>query len=308
MKYNWIPTSGEYDISREEIKFLGKPTLFKDLAGEDQTGAAVGQIICDQYFSEGVITTEVEFNAVDIRTTCEILFYYDPETGDYLSIGISAAGSMFGLRYMFNGKFDFYKQSGEHSNIKAKKTYHLEIRLNGSHVLLIADGVEVISYNLPIPTKQTQVGIFCLSQSNITIRKFDVKASKPKAFMVMQFSNQYNELYEDVVKEVINESFELDVIKADEIYGPGIILSHITKHIAESKVIIAEISPQNSNVFYEVGYAHALNKPTILIAVKGTKLPFDVSPFKVLFYENTIAGKKRIKQGLSQHLSSILYE
>jgi len=70
--------------------------------------------------------------------------------------------------------------------------------------------------------------------------------------------------------------------------------------------VIAEITPANPNVYYEIGYAHALNKPTILIAERATELPFDVSPFRVLFYENTIAGKKRIEEGLRRHLEAIL--
>ena len=77
------------------------------------------------------------------------------------------------------------------------------------------------------------------------------------------------------------------------------------KHMV-SRLIIAEISQSNPNVFYEVGYAHALNKPTILIAEKTTKLPFDVSPFRTLFYENTIAGKQKIEDGLKKHIEASL--
>jgi nucleoside 2-deoxyribosyltransferase len=59
-------------------------------------------------------------------------------------------------------------------------------------------------------------------------------------------------------------------------------------------------------VYYEVGYAHALKKPTILIAESPTQLPFDVSPFRTLFYENSIAGKAKVESGLKQHLEAIL--
>ena len=62
---------------------------------------------------------------------------------------------------------------------------------------------------------------------------------------------------------------------------------------AESEFVIAEITPVNANVYYELGFAHAINKPTILLADRAIdKLPFDVSPFRVLFYENTIGGKR----------------
>jgi hypothetical protein len=73
--------------------------------------------------------------------------------------------------------------------------------------------------------------------------------------------------------------------------------------------VIAEITPNpvNPNVYYEVGFSHAMRKPTILVADKGStaRLPFDLSPFRVLFYENSIGGKKRVEQELSRHLDAI---
>ena len=70
--------------------------------------------------------------------------------------------------------------------------------------------------------------------------------------------------------------------------------------------LIADITPANRNVYYEVGYAHAVGKDTILVAEKPTELPFDLSPFRVLFYENSIAGKAKVEAGLRKHLVAIL--
>jgi hypothetical protein len=71
--------------------------------------------------------------------------------------------------------------------------------------------------------------------------------------------------------------------------------------------VIAEITPVNPNVYYELGFAHAINKPTILLADRAIdRLPFDVSPFRVLFYENTIGGKRLFEDGLRKHIAAIL--
>jgi nucleoside 2-deoxyribosyltransferase len=70
--------------------------------------------------------------------------------------------------------------------------------------------------------------------------------------------------------------------------------------------VIADITPINQNVFYELGYSHALNKPTILLAERGKQLPFDVSGYRVLIYDNTIAGKKQLEDGLTKHFEAIL--
>ena len=80
------------------------------------------------------------------------------------------------------------------------------------------------------------------------------------------------------------------------------------KDIYSSKFIIAEISPANQNVFFEVGYAHAMRKPIIFIAEKGKELPFDISGFRVLFYENSIKGKNEIQDGLRKNIDAVLLE
>ena len=86
------------------------------------------------------------------------------------------------------------------------------------------------------------------------------------------------------------------------------ILHDIAQGIIDATIVVAEITPANQNVFYELGYAHALGKPTILLAERGKQLPFDISGFRVLFYDNTIAGKKQIEEGFRRHLEAILRE
>jgi hypothetical protein len=126
-------------------------------------------------------------------------------------------------------------------------------------------------------------------------------------FVVMQFSGRYNELYSKVIQPVAGE-FELEARHVGEIWGPGLILHDITQGIIDAKIVIAEITPANQNVFYELGFSHALGKPTILLAKKGKKLPFDISGYRCLFYENSIRGKKAIEEGLRKHLAAILRE
>lgn len=60
-------------------------------------------------------------------------------------------------------------------------------------------------------------------------------------------------------------------------------------------------------MFYELGYSHALRKPTILLANREEtdRLPFDLSGFRVIFYDNTIRGKSSIESDLRGHLLTI---
>ena len=72
-------------------------------------------------------------------------------------------------------------------------------------------------------------------------------------------------------------------------------------------MVIADITPNNPNVYYEVGYADALNKPLILIADRKEGLkPFDVRAYRTIFYENSIGGKNRIESDLKAYLKTIM--
>ena len=65
------------------------------------------------------------------------------------------------------------------------------------------------------------------------------------------------------------------------------------------------VGNENANVFYEVGYAHARETPTILLARRGEQLPFYVSGYRTIFYENTISGKDDVASDLRRHLAHI---
>lgn len=300
MTSNWTAIFGEFTLKSEELIFKGSVKEYD----KGQMGAAIANLICDQYFGGGKITTEITFKKVNFPTACEIIIYFDPQTKNFVSVGLGGAGSMYSIR-SFVGNWTNHALTGEYKNIKANKSYKIEIEYKGSTITLKVDGIIVLVSTLPFNLPISQTGLWCQSEEDITIKNFNVKKETPKAFVVMQFSSPYNELYDDVIKRVCKE-FDLNVVRADETYGPGLILADIIKQIIESKLIIAEISQSNPNVFYEVGYAHALNKPTILIAEKTTKLPFDVSPFRTLFYENTIAGKQKIEDGLKKHIEAAL--
>jgi len=125
-------------------------------------------------------------------------------------------------------------------------------------------------------------------------------------FVVMQFTDEFNSLYQEVIKPTCEE-FGYNVVRADDIYTTGSIIEDITRLLRECTIVIADVTPNNPNVFYEVGFAHGLGKPTILLSDrKRDRLPFDVSGFRTLFYDNTIGGKTAIEERLRKHLQAIL--
>lgn len=122
----------------------------------------------------------------------------------------------------------------------------------------------------------------------------------------MQFDSKFNELYTEVIKPICTE-YGLDVTRADESTNNGSIIRDILTELTESTLIIADITPDNANVYYELGYAHAIKKDVILLCdEQRARLPFDLADFRTIFYKDSIAGHTQIKDRLRKHLDNIL--
>jgi len=78
----------------------------------------------------------------------------------------------------------------------------------------------------------------------------------------------------------------LETIRIDEEYSNVEISLRIRDLIKQSAIVIADITHERPNVYYEIGLAHQAGKPTILTARYGTKAHFDIRNFKILYYRN----------------------
>ena len=173
----------------------------------------------------------------------------------------------------------------------------------GSQIGLFVNEVKVCSTLRNI--SKGRVELLLQGSQEIKVRNIKTTASTPQAFVVMQFSDAFNALYTDVIKPTC-ERFGLKAIRADDIYQSGLIINDIARSIEEASVIIADVTTDNPNVFYEVGYAHGIKKATILLSDRTREtLPFDVSGFRTLFYDNTIGGKSDVEARLTTHLENI---
>ena len=311
----WIPIFGEFETTDDGVLYRGKRVPAPEQPGGappqgDRPG--VGLVLSSQTIADGKISAEIEFKQVTPDSICEIAIAYDSNASHMVTAGLgSEPWAMFGIREYGGPKTSGqgwwdHRVAGDRNNIKPDRSYQVDVSLRGAFVSLHIDGVGVGAAEVSSPLgRPRQIGIFCKADHEIRVRRFSTEGEKPKAFVVMQFGGEYDEVYRDVVKEVC-KSYEVNVLRADEVSGPGLIIGDIVRELATSQLVIADITPTNANVYFEVGYALALAKPTILLAQKGTALPFDVAGFRTLFYEDTIGGKKRLEEGLRRHLDAIL--
>jgi hypothetical protein len=104
-------------------------------------------------------------------------------------------------------------------------------------------------------------------------------------FVMQPFGGTLGGYYESVFKPAIEQA-GLTAQRADaEIFGTGKIMDQIWRGIRSAKVLVAELTSKNPNVFYELGLAHALEKPVILVSSNQEDVPFDLRHIRVILYD-----------------------
>ena len=88
-----------------------------------------------------------------------------------------------------------------------------------------------------------------------------------------------------VLKHIIRpavESCGYKAVRADEIAEPGMITNQIIRHVVDDPLVIADLTGQNPNVFYELAIRHYIGKPLIQIINKVEDIPFDVGSMRTI--------------------------
>lgn len=123
-------------------------------------------------------------------------------------------------------------------------------------------------------------------------------------FVLMPFSEELSGVYHAAIKPAV-ESQGLKCIRADEVEDTGNIIKRIIEYIRKAKLIIADLTGKNPNVFYEMGIAHSFGNNTIMLAQDIKDVPFDVHVYHVILYENTIVGGNKLRKGIEKKISSL---
>ena len=117
--------------------------------------------------------------------------------------------------------------------------------------------------------------------------------TQPKAFVfvLMPFDEGFRDIYEVGIKPACNDAGAYCERVDEQIFVENI-LERVYNQIAKADVIVAEMTGRNPNVFYEVGYAHALNKQVILLTQNTEDIPFDLQHYPHIVYGGSIATLK----------------
>ena len=294
-KTTWVSLIGKAEPTKTGLRHI--PLETKD--AQEIQAPTLSLSKTDTYFSAGTVEITASLNSTNDRL--QLILNQGLET--QIFCGLNTMSAAYGILSFRSGQWEPLNTAGTADNLPVKREIRLRVEVNGSNIVLFVDDVEVCRASAII--QRSQLSLLIDSKKPLEITSFEATPHSAKAFIVMQFTEEFNSLYDEVIRPVC-EQYGFECIRADDIYNNGLIIEDITRSIRQASIIIADVTPNNPNVFYEVGYAHGLNKTTILLSDrKRERLPFDISGFRTLFYDNTIGGKSAIEQRLKEHLRNI---
>lgn len=103
-------------------------------------------------------------------------------------------------------------------------------------------------------------------------------------FVIQRFGGHYDRLYDEIFDPAIRKA-DLVPYQVDRDPSASVPIETIEQEISESVSCLAEISEDNPNVWFELGYAIACEKPLCLVcAATRDRLPFDVQHRQIIRY------------------------
>jgi len=130
-------------------------------------------------------------------------------------------------------------------------------------------------------------------------------SSPADVFVLMPFQADLKPIYEDHISNVVR-NLHLSVKRADDFFTANNVMTNVWEAINGARIIIADCTGRNPNVFYETGLAHVVGKPVILITQNNDDVPFDLRHIRYIHYDYTPRGMTAFENQLSSTVSEIL--
>jgi hypothetical protein len=293
---NWTVAAGSWPIHDDAV------ATYEKSSGEEQAGRLLAPD--GPRLIRGSISVMASLLEGRPSSQARIMFARDPRSRRYMTAGIGGYNARHAIDEYFPEADSLQALTVGDStpNGPAPRKEKLTVTIRGRHITLKAGSAPLLEADLDKPIGVNQLGLFAWGEEPIKFSSFKVRREKPQAFVVMQFSG-YKPVFDEVISTPLTKRLSLD--RADKHAKPGNIPEDVRKSILNSDVVIAEITPDNGNVFYELGYAHACEIPTILLVREKRKIPFDVAPERCIVYKNTPAGRRKAADELIEFVKDM---
>jgi hypothetical protein len=208
------------------------------------------------------------------RTGLSFDYEWDPEAEEIASVSFRNRDS-FEPFYQFDGDLDAY--------------------LDEKHF-----SASTTEEDSPPPPSQEQ-----LTTINPIFTSHTDHVDESMCFVLMPFGKDWSDGIYDTLEKILKQK-NLDAVRADDSHG-SFIMEDIWTKINQAGLIIADVTDQNPNVMYELGIAHTVGKPMILITQDVDTIPFDFQHLRHYEYSGP-AGSEQLREQLPPAIDEVREE
>jgi hypothetical protein len=115
----------------------------------------------------------------------------------------------------------------------------------------------------------------------------------------MPFDPEFDAIYEELIKPAL-EKAGYEAKRADSFLDQNNILEDVVRGILGADLVVADMTTQNANVFYELGLAHGRERPTVLLAQSIDDIPFDLRSYRTVIYSRDFSEVARLRETLAE--------
>lgn len=123
-------------------------------------------------------------------------------------------------------------------------------------------------------------------------------------FVLMPFKKRYSDRMWRILQQIIRRA-GMTPKRADNFTG-RLIMEDIWAGINQARIVIADLTDMNPNVFYELGITHTTGQSCILLAQDRKWIPFDLNAHRVVLYQDNDDGYKILRQAIPSYISNIM--
>ena len=131
------------------------------------------------------------------------------------------------------------------------------------------------------------------------------KIDQLDVFVLMPFKEELVPVYEDHIKATC-ATLKLSVRRADDFFTAHSVVQDVWAAITSARLIVADCTDRNPNVFYEIGLAHAIGRPTVLLTQRAGDVPFDLRHLRYISYQLTPRGMKEFEATFKETVRNAL--
>jgi len=125
-----------------------------------------------------------------------------------------------------------------------------------------------------------------------------------QVFVIMKFGDKIlDSAYEGVIKPVAQE-FGLITLRIDEVRNSGKITDQVLESLAASRFVLADLSGERPNCYYETGFAHALGKELILTIQSKDVIHFDLIGYRFIQWETEAELRRELRSRFNSLMNS----